>query len=157
MSYDLTFLIKEAWQSWEEALEALEDAEPDGLPDSQVWAGVLHHARAVLGEVSEHRDDDYYELDHEPTGIQLTLFTGEAGITVPYWYKGEDARRIVRTIYQLGRIVEEQTGLSGYDGQVELPLAEAVNRPDLASAVFDQVAASFARRGISSPSNDDQS
>jgi hypothetical protein len=83
--------------------------------------------------------------------IQLSYYAGEAGSTVPYWYAGADAAAVVDKIYQLGRVVEDATGLAGFDPQVELPLAEA--QPDLARAAFDQVAAMFARRGISSPSN----
>ncbi|MBL7255885.1 hypothetical protein [Paractinoplanes lichenicola] len=73
---------------------------------------------------------------------------------MPYWYKGADAERVVRALYDLGRLVEETTGLAGYDPQVELPLTEAAARPGLAVAVFDDVAADFARRGYSSPSAD---
>lgn len=53
MSYDLTFLIKAAGQSWEEALEALGEDAPGVLPDGQAWASVLQHAREALGEVTE--------------------------------------------------------------------------------------------------------
>jgi hypothetical protein len=72
---------------------------------------------------------------------------------VPYWYAGADAEAIVHAIYQLGQVVEAATGFAGYDPQLELPLTDATTRTDLAVATFDQVATSFAERGISSPSN----
>ncbi|GAB2585461.1 hypothetical protein Aab01nite_52850 [Paractinoplanes abujensis] len=154
MSYDLTFVDKPADQSWEDLLETLgEDDEPGERPGERTWNAVLTDARRILGEVTDTSGGSHYELNHEPTGIQLSLYAGEAGITVPYWYKGADAVRVVQAIYALGHIVEQHTGLSGYDAQVELPLAEAAARPGLAAAVFDDVAADFARRGYSSPSS----
>jgi hypothetical protein len=152
MSFDLTFVRKSADQSWDEALEAME-AETDGAPDARAWAGIVDDARRILGEIELHEGGEYFELDHEPTGIQLSLYAGEAAITVPYWYSGEQARLIVGTLYQLAAVIEEHTGLSGYDSQVDLPIAEAAQRPELASASFDMIAASFARRGITSPGN----
>ncbi|XVV09188.1 hypothetical protein ACQP2X_30620 [Actinoplanes sp. CA-131856] len=148
MSYDLIFLHKADGQSWEEAIEADEEQVADGpgkMPDSQMWASVLEGAREILGEVTEFRGDDYYELDHEPTGIQLSLYSKSAAIAVPYWYSGSDATRIVEALYDLARVVERHTGLKGYDRQTGSPTAEA--RPDAAAAVFDQVAVSLGRRG----------
>jgi hypothetical protein len=49
----------------------------------------------LLGDVELHQDARFLELDHEPTGIQLSLFGDEAGITVTYWYAGSDAAAIV--------------------------------------------------------------
>jgi hypothetical protein len=157
MSYDLTFLPKNDDESWEQAFEAMEErAEDDvetGSPDVEAWARIAAEARQVLGDVELHESADHFELDHEPTGIQISLFGGEAGVTVPYWYKGSDAAAIVGLIYRLGLIVERHTGLVGYDGQVELAVAEAAGQPELAVSCFDQVAQSFASRGIASPSN----
>lgn len=151
MSFDLTFVRKTADQSWDEALDSAED-DTDGEPDAQAWARIVNDAREILGDIDLHSGGDYFELDHEPTGIQLSLYADEAGITVPYWYAGAEAQEIVRTIYRLAAVIEEHTGLSGYDGQVDLPVAEVAERPELAAASFDMVAASFRTRGISSPS-----
>ncbi|WP_328375706.1 hypothetical protein [Micromonospora zamorensis] len=56
-------------------------------------------------------------------------------------------------MYQLGEAVQAVTRLPGYDPQLELPLSDAVTQMELAVSAFDEVAASFAERGISSPSN----
>ncbi|RKN16170.1 hypothetical protein D7147_24090 [Micromonospora musae] len=153
MSYDITFLSKDDDQSWDQALDALEERVEDdadtGSPDAEAWAHIVAEARQLLGDV----DAQLLQLDHEPTGIQLSLYGDEAGITVPYWYQGPDAAAIVKLIYQLGLIVERHTRLVGYDGQVGLAVAEAADQPHLAVSIFDQVARSFARRGIASPSN----
>jgi hypothetical protein len=156
MSYDLIFAPKTDDQSWEEALEALEEATDDGEPVSaEVWAGLLEAAREVLGEELEvTEDDDYYELDHADTGIELSYFPGNVEITTPYRYSGDRAKMIVRSLYRLAQAVEEITGLPGYDPQVELPISEAITQPDLAVKAFDRAAALFAERGISTPGND---
>jgi len=148
MSYDLEFLRKGADESWEEAFEAASDAGAGEAPDTQVRAALTGAVRELLGEVTVHEGERYCELDHSPTGIQLNLYRHSAAITVPYWYSGTDAATIVGQIYALARIVEEHTGLIGYDPQTELAVTEAAAKPDLAVEIFDRTAASFARRGI---------
>ncbi|WP_426513348.1 hypothetical protein ACPPVO_23680 [Dactylosporangium sp. McL0621] len=153
MSYDLAFVRKTAEQSWDEALQGDDDASAE-LPDHETWSAIVADARRVLGDVAMHPSGGSYAMEHEPSGIELHLYSNIATITVPYWYKGADAETVVRAMYDLGRIVERHTGLTGYDVQTESSLEEAAAHPELAMANFDDVAASFARRGISSPSND---
>ena len=50
------------------------------------------------------------------------------------------AAQIVRAVYELGRVVERHTGLTGYDPQAGVSLAEAATRPEDAVKAFDQVA-----------------
>ncbi|WP_433219439.1 hypothetical protein ACQP00_15215 [Dactylosporangium sp. CS-047395] len=149
MSYDLHFVPKTADQSWEDALSG---EFPDTPPDAAAWAAITDAARRILGEVEVESGRSSFELEHEPTGIELAVYGGYASLTVPFWYKGEDAVQVVRALYALALVVERHTGLIGYDPQVEAPVAEA--GPERAVAVFDDVAADFARRGIRSPSND---
>ncbi|SCL27351.1 hypothetical protein GA0070615_1047 [Micromonospora aurantiaca] len=153
MSYDLIFVPRGGDQSWEDALDAAEESDSAERPSSEVWARLVAASRQVLGEVSVFEGAHNYELTHEPTGIQVSYYAEEAGITVPFWYRGDDARSVVAAMYQLGEAVQAVTGLAGYDPQLELPLSDALTQPELACGVFDEVAASFARRGISSPSN----
>ncbi|MEU2613933.1 hypothetical protein ABZ570_20455 [Micromonospora sp. NPDC007271] len=153
MSYDLIFVPRSDDQSWDDALDAAEEADSDERPSGEAWARLVAVARQVLGEVSVFEGTHHYELTHEPTGIQVSYFAEEAGITVPYWYRGGAAQAIVKAMYQLGEAVQAVTGLPGYDPQLELPLSDAVAQPQLAVRIFDEVAASFAERGISSPSN----
>ena len=148
MSFDLNFVRKSPDQSWDDALD-VGDEETDGAPDTQVWARIVDDARQILGDINLHAGGDYLELDHEPTGIQLSLYANEAAITVPYWYSGADAQEIVRTLYRLAAVVEEHTGFSGYDPQVDLPVAEVAERPELATASFDMMAHSLGHGGPS--------
>ncbi|CCH20479.1 hypothetical protein [Micromonospora lupini] len=153
MSYDLTFVPRSDDQSWDDALDAAEEADSDERPSGEAWARLVVAARQVLGEVSVFEGAYNYELTHEKTGIQLSYYRQEAGITVPYWHRGGDARAVVAAMYQLGEAVQAVTGLPGYDPQLELPLSDALAQPELAVRVFDDVANSFREREISSPSN----
>ncbi|WP_433060754.1 hypothetical protein [Dactylosporangium sp. CS-033363] len=145
MSYDLTFLHKPADVSWDDLRDAEEDADlSDEAPDAAQWAAITAAATQLLGEVELHAGEAFFELDHNPTGLQLTLYAGSAAITVPYWHQGPDAQRVVRTMYDLAAIVERHTGLTGYDPQLERPTAEA--SPEHAVTIFDQTAAILRRR-----------
>jgi hypothetical protein len=159
MSYDLTFVPKTADQSWDEAFEAAEAALDDEgaatrRPDDAAWTRIVAKAREVLGDVTDNGGSNWYDLEHDDTGISVSLEATNAGISVPYWYRGEAAERVVRAMYAIGAAVEAATGFAGYDPQVELPLAEAATRVDLAVTAFGEVADSFAERGIGSPSAD---
>ena len=144
MSYDLIFVPKSDDQSWEEALGAAEEDEVGDRPSPEIWASLLAATRQILGnEVSVAQDDTFYEVDDEATGVQLSYYAREAAITVPYWYRGERAMTIIRSVYQLAEAVEKLTGLPGFDPQLELPLPEAAARPDLAVQIFDEAAGSF--------------
>lgn len=148
MSYDLRFLPKAADQSWEQVIDAAEERllteDGEGQPvermDPGVWPAIVAGAREILGEVSLYE----HALTHRPTGIRVTLYRGEASVTAPYWYTGERAEAVARTMYRLGHVVEAATGLAGYDPQLGLPLAEAQSRVDQATVVFDQAAATLA-------------
>ncbi|SBT67806.1 hypothetical protein GA0070622_4871 [Micromonospora sediminicola] len=153
MSYDLIFVPRGDDQSWDDALEAAEEADDDERPSGETWARLVAAVRQVLGEVSVFDGAHNYELTHEPTGIQVSYFAGEAAITVPFWYRGADAQAVVTAMYRLGEAVQMVTGLSGYDPQMELPIADAAARAEDAVRMFDEVASSFAARGISSPTN----
>lgn len=84
MSYDLIFVPRSDDQSWEDALAAAEEADSDERPSGETWARLVVAARQVLGEVSVCEGAHNYQLTHEPTGIQLSYYAKEAGITVPY-------------------------------------------------------------------------
>jgi hypothetical protein len=116
------------------------------MPDPVAWSEILAAARDLLGDVDAERDDDGFELTHEPTGIQASYDGAAAAISVPYWYTDTDARAVVVQLYALGRAVEDATGLSGYDPQLERGLAEVMDDPAPAGRVFDSVAATLAGR-----------
>ncbi|MFF2511721.1 hypothetical protein [Streptomyces sp. NPDC058086] len=66
-----------------------------------------------------------------PAGYLQLDYAGEsANIEIPYRYLGKPALPIAAEAYRVARIVEEATGLEGFDGQIEQPIAIG----DIASA-----------------------
>ncbi|GAB3503653.1 hypothetical protein [Amycolatopsis cihanbeyliensis] len=145
MSYDLLFLHREPGQSLAEAVEAVEvmdgDDEAEGqLPTelAEAWDRVVPQARELLGELDEHLAEDYRELSHGPSGVQLSFAEGEVALTVPYWHRGEAAARIVEDVYALAVVVQKETGMTGYDPQLDQSLDEARVTQSAAVAVLDE-------------------
>ena len=135
------FLRRQPGQSWDEAMEAAEDYQDFGAgPEGQVWQRVVTRAKLLLGEVEATLTDDGGEISHERTGIQLSLYADSAEMNVPYGDTGEAATALLRTMFLLGQVVEEETGLEGYDPQLEQPIREAAANLDLGAASFEMVA-----------------
>ncbi|MGW1722966.1 hypothetical protein ACWCQK_08575 [Streptomyces sp. NPDC002306] len=130
MSYDIYFLNRRPDQSWDEALEELEedqDVEVEGLvlPELiEAWDRIVPRARGLLGEIEVFESSETCELTHHATGIQASVFIDEVAITVPYWHTGGEAERILGLVYTLAAVIEHETGMEGYDPQVERPISE---------------------------------
>ncbi|NUS31372.1 MAG: hypothetical protein HOV92_45165 [Streptomyces sp.] len=129
MSYDIYFINLRPGQSWAEAIEELEAATEDAdqpVPPEllDAWDRIVPHARELLGEVDLFESGETYELGHDDTGIQLSIFVNEVAITIPYWHTGDKAAQALNQAYALAAVVERETGLQAYDPQVELPLSE---------------------------------
>jgi hypothetical protein len=147
MGYSLVFLSREPGQSWEDARRAAAESGAESLPDPAVWNRILTGARQILGEVSVFVTDRYYELDHDQTGIQLLCNTSDGiGITVPYGESDANADAVMQLMERLGRVVEEATGLQGYDPQLGLPLSDAVAHADQSVGLLNTVASMLARQ-----------
>jgi len=137
MSYDLLFARVAEGQTWADFLAA--ESETDESPlDPQTWRRIVTRVREILPGATESDG----ELDDEQTAIQLCCQADAAQLHVPYWYAGEAARRVVTLMYRIAAVVAEETGLTGYDPQVEAPVT--AHRIDDAVAAFDGVAAAFA-------------
>jgi len=133
VSYDILFLSRRYGQSWDDALKALEDAAEADEGDEAIpghlldaWERIVPQARDLLGEV-EIDDEGSTEraLSHDGTGIELYVYGGEVGVTVPYWHTGEGAESVIGRIAALAAVVEKETGLTAYDPQSGHPLDEA--------------------------------
>jgi hypothetical protein len=149
MSYDLYFLDLEPGQSWEDAIEALEDQAPSEEANASIpphWDYVVAQARDLLGEVSVLENPPAWEITHEPTAIQLSNFEGQWGMSVPYWTEDEAATQVMTKAYALALIVERATGLRAYDPQLDQPVAELADaEPQAATQVFNKMAKLFRR------------
>jgi len=111
------------------------------------WEQVVAGVRDLLGDVDITDGPPNWEIDDPRSAIEVSCFSGEWSMMVPYWWDGEGAVTIAGYLRAIAGIVHDATGLEAYDPQVEgdVTSSEWVTR---AAAVFDQVAESFDRRGI---------
>lgn len=138
MSYDIFFLRRDPGQSFTDALDELERGFEGGslaeldAEDLEQWDELLGRAREVLGEVEvvETEDDTTRELVAPSSRVELTFVRGEIEIHVPQPGRDVDTVELMRTVYELARVVEDVTGLEGYDPQVGEPVSDLVtDRP----------------------------
>lgn len=140
MSYDIYLLKREPGQSWEDAMEALEEQDTEVLTRPPGWDQVVSGVRYVLGDVSVAENPPAWQVGHEQTGIQVTCYSREWSITVPYWAEGDAASAIAGQIRAIAAVVQVATGLEAYDPQVDMPVTTDEWTTQQAAAVFDQVA-----------------
>jgi hypothetical protein len=99
MSYDIFFVRRDPGQTFEDALDGVEDSFESGDPgplteeDLELWDAVLPQAREILGDQLELSQDDEEtrELTDPATGIGITLLEGELEIHVPDHRAGSDS------------------------------------------------------------------
>jgi hypothetical protein len=126
MSYDIVFLQKSTDQTWEEALEANEiralTKEPRNAPASEAVYSEWNRIADLLLEcnpgMSKFESINSLEMTDENTGLQVSLYASEADISVPYQHAGDTAQEIMALARKLALILEKETGLVGYDGQL---------------------------------------
>ena len=145
MSFDLCFMRLEPGETWQDAMERLEEAaeEERALDDDELarWQAVRGSVQPLLAGAEEFSGESFRELSHDATGIQLRLSPGELSLTVPYWYSGPDAQELVARLRSVAAAVEHATGLTAYDPQADAPFLGAGE--DTAAATFDQVDAAL--------------
>jgi hypothetical protein len=132
MSYDIFFVRRDPGQTFEDALDGVEDSYEGGDPgpltedDLELWDAVRPRAVEILGPAAEmtQDDDETRELTDPSTGIGLTFFQGEFEIHVPEHRAGSDDLALMGTVYELARAVEQVTGLEGYDPQLGEPVSD---------------------------------
>ena len=99
MSYDIFFVRRDPGQTFEDALDGVEDSYESGDPgplteeDLELWEAVLPQARDILGEqveITQH-DEETRELTDPASGIGITLLEGELEIHVPNHLAGADS------------------------------------------------------------------
>lgn len=152
MSYDIYFVRRASGQSWEDALDAMDedDVKANERSSPEHWGGVVSSVRDILGDVSVIEDSRAWEIDDRGgTEIQVSCFDAhEWSVTVPYWSSGEAARQIAVQLRAVSRIIQDVTGLEAYDPQTETAVMSDTWTPEKAALVFDQVARSFQQRGM---------
>jgi hypothetical protein len=159
MSFDLYFLDRRPGESWEDAMERLEE-ESDSesrFDEAQIvqWDRIKAALSEVLPGASEFVGEGSRELSDESSGIQISWYGDELSLTVPYWHSGDDADRMVSLLQRIVGAVESITGRTAYDPQAEAPFLGA--GAGAAADTFDRVARSFGRdvtRAAAPGSND---
>ena len=134
----------------EEAMADRDERAGDGdaLSRPAEWDQVVAGVRELLGHVDVADGPPNWEIDDPRTAIQVSCFAGEWSMTVPYWWEGERAEAIAGYLRAIAGIVHGATGLEAYDPQVEEAVTSHEWMAVKAAAIFDQVAESFDRRGI---------
>jgi hypothetical protein len=154
MSYDLhLFRPKPGVDLTEAALASMEDDEENESPGAanaederrkRALAEALRRTNPGLAEFKGEDEDDELEEEAEEerqrwrsielngpddgNGIQITLYDDTADITVPYWHKGEAAKRVMTEIWEYLEVLQSQGGFRTYDPQVEKVLDLATDR-----------------------------
>ena len=143
MSFDLYFLALGPGETWQEAIDRLEEAaaSPAGLDEQDLarWEAVRAVVGPLLPGAEEFSSYGGRELSDDGSGMQLALSHGESSLTIPYWYSGPEAQAMVERLRAVAAAVERATKLTAYDPQAEaLFLGEG---EQTAVATFDQVEA----------------
>ena len=134
MSYDIFFVRRDPGQTFEDALDELEESFENGDPgeltdvDLERWDALLPLAREILGDVVvDDADEESRELTAVRSGVELTLIQGEIAIRVPDDRAPADDVELMAAVYELARAVEDVTGLEGYDPQLNEPVSDTVD------------------------------
>lgn len=132
MSYDITFIQKSEDQTWKEALEANETrvlADNWNSPASDVvqagWSRIAALLLDCNPEMSIFNAPHCLELTDEVTGLQVSLYEFEAAIRIPYTHSEDTAQQIMELAKRMAHIIEKETGLWGYDGQLDCRFSDS--------------------------------
>ncbi|WP_344902760.1 hypothetical protein [Actinomadura meridiana] len=150
MSYAINFLDPEPGQSWEDAMDALEErsAGPDVLTRPPHWDLVVAKVRELLGDISVMEDPPAWEIIHEAMALQVYCISGEWSLSVPYWSEGDAALSLLRRIHAVCEIIQTVTGLQAYDPQSGEAVLSDGWTEELAVTAFDDSADLFRSLGI---------
>jgi len=131
MSYDIFFVRRDPGQTFEDALDELEESFENGDPgeltevDLERWDALLPLAREILGEIEVDDDDEETrELTAVRSRVELSMIQGEIAIRVPDERSPVDDVDLMSAVYDLARAVEDVTGLEGYDPQLNEPVSD---------------------------------
>ncbi|MFE3667527.1 hypothetical protein ACFXOR_31900 [Streptomyces sp. NPDC059164] len=133
MTYNIMFLRVLPERTLDETLEEIAsvydpdaDLKPIDLTDED-RAGWDRLTQRILREVGPVITEEFpYSLtlwrDGPGGHFQLDYDGNSTTIDIPYRYPGSEASPIMAEAYRIGRMVEEECGLEGYDYEVEQPV-----------------------------------
>ncbi|MEU6343717.1 hypothetical protein ABZ883_22570 [Streptomyces sp. NPDC046977] len=133
MTYDITLVRVRPGLTLQQTLDLLNaGVDPDAdlpqlrLSDNQEaeWERIVERVSREAGPVTSERY--LYCLTLQTVGspgrVQLDYSGDTAGIEVAYRYSGPAASAVMDLAYRIARIVEEESGLTGYDFEVDQPV-----------------------------------
>ena len=131
MSYDFLLMPRDPGQSWRELLDAneqriLEQGDSPLSPAARIrLEQIADRLQAHDPQLERVTTERYIELTRaDDAGIQVSLFPGEAAVTIAYWHPGPAARAVMQIVWTYLAILEQETGWEVYDGQ----LGRSLNR-----------------------------
>ena len=124
-TFDLYFVSYPGDGDWGGVMLALERSpgrtKPFADDDHELWQKMVARVGQLLPGSEIRSIAGMHELTHAGTGIQFSFVPGGIVLTVPYWYPGAEAERLVRLLQRIARALEADTGLIAYDPQAEAP------------------------------------
>ncbi|KAB2594471.1 hypothetical protein [Streptomyces arboris] len=133
MTYDIMLVRVPADSTLHEAVDRLNaDFDPDAdlpllrLTDVQraAWDRILDRVSREIGAVDS--AEYLYSLTFETVGppgrVQFDYCGDTAGVEVAYRHAGAGASAVMELAYRIARIAEEESGLTGYDFEVDQPV-----------------------------------
>ena len=118
MSYDLYALRVPAGMTAEQAYEAEDDDVDEAPPTAAERAEMERLAEALVAIdplVERHDGGDYIEID--TPSMQVSVYARSAGISVPYWFEGGEADRVMTRAFEYAAVLAEVGGYAVYDPQ----------------------------------------
>lgn len=150
MSFDLYFVERRPGEQWHDVMTRIEEAAGGDRTldddDAAAWDRIVGEVSPILDGITIHRNGGSFELDHEATGLQLSMFPSEIALSVPYWYDGDEAVSVERLLRDVAAAVERATGLTAYDPQADA--AFLATEPGAAADTFDHVSERMAELGV---------
>lgn len=160
MSYDIVFFQKSADQTWEEALEANEvramKKEPWNSPAPEAVHSEWNRIADLLLEcnpgMTKFISNHSLEMTDESTGLQVSLYESEADISIPYQHEGDTAQEIMALARELALILEKETGLIGYNGQIGRRFLDTPRTSQEAEALLSSMSRKIHEEDLLQPS-----
>jgi hypothetical protein len=129
MSYAINFLRcpdgldADQAADWFESYEEPEDEADLSDADRATWTRLVTQAVGLLGGGTDEMSREHAELSWD-SGVLLELWSGEATLSVPYSHLGEAGAAVMQDVWALALLVEDETGLTGFDPQIGDLLSE---------------------------------
>ncbi|GLY70318.1 hypothetical protein [Amycolatopsis taiwanensis] len=132
MTYDIVLVRVQPGLTLQETLDRLNAGfDPDAdlpllrLTDAQwnEWDRILRRVSRDIGTVES--EEYLYSLTLDTVGppgrVHLSYYGDTAHIEVTYRYSGPAALEVMELAYRIARIVEDESGLTGHDFEVDQP------------------------------------